>query len=137
MGRTLEFRFDPFDNYFSLMLADRRREPTAYDRSEDYDFRLHLVRGLRTGKIAGFANDGGDLAEDYERLMECLREKPVAGLYDVPDLDLWDATLDQIITAIYQRFVLGQEPRYPMGEERVLAHRVAEGRLDDKEAEED
>jgi len=137
MGRALELRFDPFENYFSLMLAEWSREPTAYDRSEDYDFCLHLVRGLRTGEIAGFANDGGDLAKDYERLMERLREKPIPGRYDVPDLGLWDAALDQIITAIYQRFVLGQEPRYPLGEERIPAHKVAEGRLDDKEAEED
>ena len=118
------------------MRTDYVGGPTAYE-DETYEFRLHLIRSLRTGEIAGFSNDGGDLAEDYERLMELLREKPIPGRYDVPDLSLQDATLDQIITIIYQRFVLGQEHRYPMGEERVLAHKVAEGRLDDKEAEED
>lgn len=137
MGQPLYFRFDSrFGNYFCLMRTDYVGGPTAYE-DETYEFRLHLIRSFRTGEVAGFANDGGDLAEDYERLMELLRENPVPGRYDVPDLGLWDAALDQIITAIYQRFVLGQEYRYPMIEERIPAHRVAEGRLDDKEAEED
>ena len=130
MGELLSFRFDPFRNYFSMMLVDREREPTAHD-DETYEFRLHLIRGLRTGEVKGFSNDGGDLAQDYERLMELLAEHPVPGRYDVPDLGLTNATLPEIITAIYERYVAGREPEfvYPIVE-RAPALRVA-----DKEAE--
>jgi hypothetical protein len=119
MGRGLDFWFDSFDNTFVLMLMDRPREPTAVDNDEDYDYLFHLVRGLKTGEVVGFGNDGGDLAEDYERLMHLLSRKPVPGLYDVPKLGLHDATLGEIVTAIYRRFVLGEGAvEYPTAEER-------------------
>ena len=117
MGEILDFRFDAFDNYFCLMLADYANGPTGHD-DETYDFVLHLIKSFKTGKVVGFSNDGGDLAEDYERLMRLLSEKPVPGLYDVPKLDLHDATLNEIITAIYRRLVLGEgSVEYPMAEE--------------------
>lgn len=106
MGQELDLWFDSFDNTFVLMLVDHAREPTAADKDEDYDYLFHFIRGLKTGEVIGFGNDGGDLAEDYDRLMPLLDEKPVPGLYDVPKLGLHDATLDEIITAIYRRFVL-------------------------------
>lgn len=111
MGRLLSFRFDPFRNYFSMMLVDREHEPTAHD-DETYEFCLHLIRGLQTGEVKGFSNDGGDLARDYERLVELLAEHPVPGRYDVPDLGLTDATLPEIITAIYKHYVVGREPEF-------------------------
>ena len=129
MGRPLYFRFDSFDNYFCLMFDDRPREPTAVWQDEVYEYRFHLIRGLRTDEIKGFSNDGGDLARDYPRLMELLETHPVPGRYDVPDLGLTDATLPEIVTAIYERYVVGQESGfpYPVAGERAPALQVAEG----------
>jgi len=107
MREILDFRFDAFDNYFSLMLADYANGPTGHD-DETYDFVLHLIKSFETGKVVGFSNDGGDLAEDHEKIMRLLRKRPIPGRYDVPQLDLHDATLDEIITAIYRCFVLGR-----------------------------
>ena len=128
MGKSLSFRFDPFRNYFSMMLVDREREPTAHD-DETYEFCLHLIRSLRTGEIKGFSNDGGDLAQDYSRLMELLEAHPVPGRYDVPDLGLTDATLPEVITAIYERYVVGREAEfaYPAVGDSVSTLQVAEG----------
>ncbi|MDY7077365.1 MAG: hypothetical protein SXV54_10630 [Chloroflexota bacterium] len=133
MGKLLSFRFDHFRNYFSMMLVDRGREPTAHD-DETYEFCLHLIRSLRTGEIKGFSNDGGDLAQDYQRLMELLVAHPVPGRYDVPDLGLTDAALPEIITAIYEQHVVGREGEfaYPVAGERIPALQVAE-RPDDKD----
>jgi len=118
MREILDFRFDAFDNYFSLMLADYANGPTGHD-DETYDFVLHLIKSFKTGKVVGFSNDGGDLAEDYEKIMRLLRKRPIPGLYEVPKLGLRDATLDEIITAIYRCFVLGEGAvEYPTTEER-------------------
>jgi hypothetical protein len=132
MGKSLSFRFDPFRNYFSMMLIDREREPTAHD-DETYEFHLHLIRGLQTGEVKGFSNDGGNLAQDYERLMELLAEHPVPDRYDVPDLSLTDATLSEIITAIHERFVVGQESKltYPVVGEQPSALHVADRPTDE------
>jgi len=119
MARELDFWFDSFDNTFVLMLVDHPREPTAADNDEDYDYLFHIIRGLKTGEVIGFGNDGGDLAEDYDRLMHLLSKKPVPGLYDVPKLGLRDVALDEIITAIYRRFALREgAAEYPTAEER-------------------
>ncbi len=129
MGIPLNFRFDLFDNYFCLMFDDRPREPTAVWQDEIYEYRFHLIRGLPSGEVVGFSNDGGDLAQDYPRLMELLAAHPVPGLYDVPDLGLTDATLPEIISAIYERYIAGEPARfaYPVVGERVPALQVAEG----------
>jgi len=118
---------------FGLMCDDRPREPTAVWQDDVYEYRFHLIRGLRTGEIKGFSNDGGDLARDYERLMELLAEHPVPGQYDVPDLDLTDATLPEIIAAIYGRYVAAQapEPAYP-----IVGHVVPVLQVADRPADE-
>ena len=86
---------------------------------ETYQFVLHVLRSYRTGEIAGFSNEGGELAKDYECIMQLLAEKPIPERYDVPELGLYDVTLDEIITAIYRRFVLGKGAvEYPTAEER-------------------
>jgi hypothetical protein len=118
MGEILDFRFDAFDNYFYLMLADYANGPTGHD-DEAYEFALHLIKSFETGKVVGFSNDGGDLAEDYEKIMRLLRKRPIPGRYDVPKLSLHDATLDEIITTIYRRFILGEGAvEYPKAEEK-------------------
>ncbi len=110
MGKKFDLRFDSFSNTFDLLATDHPREPTACDNDEDHDFLFHLTKGLRTGEVVGFSNEGGDLARDYKRLLvELLQKKPFYGLYDVPQLGLRDATLDEIITAIYRRFILREE----------------------------
>ena len=111
------------------MFDDRPREPTAVWQDEVYEYRFHLIRGLRTGEIKGFSNDGGDLSRDYPRLMELLEAHSVPGRYDVPDLGLTDATLPEVITAIYKRHVVGRESEfpYPVASERAPALQVAEG----------
>ena len=77
-----------------------------------------LIKSSETGEVIGFSNEGSDLAEDYIRTMHLLEEKPFPGRYDVPQLGLQDATLDEIITAIYRRFVLrGGTMEYPTAKE--------------------
>ncbi len=118
MGQKLDLWFQPDSNYFSLMLEDHPRECTGHD-DETYDFLLHLIKSSETGEVIGFSNEGSDLAEDYARTMRLLEEKPFPGLYDVPQLGLHDAILDEIITAIYRRFVLEEGAvEYPTAKER-------------------
>lgn len=120
MGRKLDLWFQPDSNYFSLMLEDHPRGCTGHD-DETYDFLLHLIKSSETGEIIGFSNEGSDLAEDYVRTMHLLEEKPFPGHYDVPRLGLRDATLDEIITVIHRRFVLGEGTvEYLMAGERPL-----------------
>jgi hypothetical protein len=38
--------------------------------------------------------------------MQLLKEHPIRERYDVPELDLVDVTIDQILTAVYQQYVL-------------------------------
>ncbi len=137
MGRPLRLWYSRLADVFSLMFDDRPRELTAAWRDQVYEYRFHLVRGLRTGEIKGFSNDGGDLAQDYPRLMELLAEHPVPGRYDVPDLGLTDATLPEIITAIYERHVVGRRPdfAYPVAGERALALQVADGESEEHASE--
>jgi hypothetical protein len=61
---------------------------------------------LTTGEIVGFCNSGGELPKDYPRIMQLLKEHPIRERYDVPELDLVDVTIDQILTAVYQQYVL-------------------------------
>ena len=100
------------------MLEDHLGGCTGHD-DETYDFLLHLIKSSETGEVIGFSNEGSDLAEDYIRTMRLLKERPFPGRYDVSQLDLYDATLDEIITAIYRRFVLGEGAvEYPAAVER-------------------
>jgi hypothetical protein len=118
MGQKLDLWFQPDSNYFSLILEDHPRGCTGHD-DETYDFLLHLIKSSETGEVIGFSNEGSDLAEDYIRTMYLLEEEPFPGRYDVPQLGLHDATLDEIITSIYHRFVLEESAvEYPMAEER-------------------
>ncbi len=129
MGRPFRLWYSRLADVFGLMFDDCPREPTAAWQDEVYEYRFHLIRGLRTGEIKGFSNDGGDLAPDYPRLMELLETHPVPGRYDVPDLELTDATLPEIITAIYERYVVGRESEltYPVVGDSVSTLHVADG----------
>ncbi len=62
--------------------------------------------GALTGEIVGFSNDGGYFPEDYLRIMQLLKEHPIGDRYDVPELGLMDVTVDQILAAIYEQYVL-------------------------------
>ena len=129
MNRSMEFYYDEWAGWFTLLFEDRPRQPTAAGPDAEYKYLLHPIVNLGTGEVVGFSNEGGDLAHDYPRLMELLIEHPVPGHYDVPDLDLTDAALPEIITAIYERYVVGRKPEfaYPVVGERALALQVAEG----------
>jgi len=125
MGKLLVLHYyAPWDT-FDLLPGERW--PVYVAEDELYEFRLQLLRDRRTDQLVGFSNEGGDLARDYKRLMELLAEHPVPGRYDVPDLGLTDATLPEIITAIYERYVAGREPEfvYPIVE-HAPALRVAD-----------
>ena len=116
------------------------RWPVQTAEEERYEFRLQLLLDRHTGQLVGFSNEGGDLAQDYPRLMELLAQHPVPGLYDVPDLNLTDATLPQIITAIYERYVAAgrAEPEqiYPIAGAQVPALQVADRPADKLQTEE-
>lgn len=133
MGRPLRLWYSKLADVFGLMFNDRPREPTAVWQGGVYEYRFHLIRGLRTGEVRGFSNDGGDLAQDYLRLMELLEAHPVPGRYDVPDLGLTDATLPEIITAIYERHVVGQESEfaYPLVGDGATALEIADRSTDE------
>jgi len=139
MGRPFRLWYSRLADVFGLMFDDCPREPTAVWQDEVYEYRFHLIRGLRTGEVKGFSNDGGDLAQDYPRLMELLEAHPVPGCYDVPDLELTDATLPEIITAIYERYVVGREPEltYPVVGDSASALQVAEGESEECTSEAD
>ena len=128
MGRPLRLHYyTPWDT-FDLLPGARWPVQTADD--ERYEFRLQLLLDRHTGQLVGFSNEGGDLAQDYPRLMELLAQHPVPGLYDVPDLNLTDATLPQIITAIYERYVATRraEPEqvYPIAGAQAPVLQVAD-----------
>ena len=129
MGKLLVLHYyAPWDT-FDLLPGERWPVDIAEDAL--YEFRLQLLRDRDTGQLVGFSNEGSDLAQDYPRLMELLAMYPVPGRYDVLDLGLTDATLPEIITAIYEHYVIGRQPAfiYPVGV-RVPALQVA-----DREAE--
>ena len=107
MGKKLNLRYESPQGYFSLTWPDYGGGGMGHD-DETYQFVLHVLRSYRTGEIAGFSNEGGELAKDYEYIMRLLAEKPIPERYDVPELGLCDVTLDEIITAIYRRFALGE-----------------------------
>ena len=126
MGKLLVLHYyTPWDTFD--LLPDERW-PVYITKDELYEFRLQLLRDRHTDQLVGFSNEGGDLARDYDRLMELLIEHPVPGRYDVPDLDLTDCTLPEIITAIYERYVVGRKPEfaYPVVGERAPALQVAD-----------
>ena len=108
MRKKLDLHYESPQGYFSLTWSEYRGEGVGHD-DETYDFVLHVLRNYRTGEIVGFSNDGGELGKDYERIMKLLAEKPIAERYDVPALDLYDATIGEIITTLYRRFVLGEK----------------------------
>ncbi|MBL7065121.1 MAG: hypothetical protein ISS49_13070 [Anaerolineae bacterium] len=127
MNRSLELYYDEWAGWFTLLLQDRPRQSTAAGADEEYAYLFHPIVSLKTKEIVGFSNEGGDLAQDYPRLMKLLAAHPVPGCYDVPDLGLTGATLLEIVTAIYEHYVVGQQPAfvYPVGV-RVPALQVAE-----------
>lgn len=129
MSRSVELHYDEWAGWFTLLFEDRPRQSTAAGADEEYAYLLHPVVSLETEEIVGFSNEGGDLAQDYPRLMELLEAHPVPGRYGVPDLGLTDATLPEIITAIYERHVVGRRPdfAYPVVGERALALQVVDG----------
>lgn len=126
MGKLLVLHYyTPWDTFD--LLPDERW-PVYVAEDELYEFRLQLLRDRHTDQLVGFGNEGGDLAQDYHRLMKLLAEHPVPGHYDVPDLNLADATLPEIITAIYEQYVAGRETEfaYPVVGERIPALQVAD-----------
>jgi len=134
MGKLLILHY--YNPWGTFDLLPGERWPVDIAEDELYEFRLQLLRDRHTGQLVGFSNEGSDLAQDYPRLMELLEAHPVPGRYDVPDLGLTDATLPEIITAIYEHYVVGQEPEfvYP-AVERVPAPQVAEGEPEERTSE--
>jgi len=131
MNRSMEFYYDEWAGWFTLLFEDRPRQPTAAGPDAEYKYLLHPIVNLGTGEVVGFSNEGGDLAQDYPRLMELLAERPVPGRHDVPDLGLTNATLPEIITAIYEQYVVKTVERevkfvYPVADARAPALQVAD-----------
>lgn len=126
-------RGDEWAGWFTLLFEDRPRQSTAAEADEEYARLLHPIVSLETEEVVGFSNEGGDLAQDYLRLMELLEAHPVPGRYDVPDLKLTDATLPEIITAIYERYVVEQESEfaYPLVGDGATALEMADRSTDE------
>jgi hypothetical protein len=78
-----------------------------------YEYVFFPIRDLVTGEIVGFSNDGGYFPEDYPRIRQLLKEHPIRERYDVPELGLVDVTVDQILTAIYEQYVLAPRREKP------------------------
>ena len=117
MNKSLTLYYNLIFDEFILMQENRQRSPTYACYDEVYAFCFHWILDSVSDEIVGFSNEGSDLAQDYPRLMELLAAHPVPGRYDVPDLGLTDATLPEIITAIYELYVVGRQPAfvYPVG----------------------
>ena len=107
--KILRLRYKNNRGYFSLMRTDYTGRGTGND-TRYYEYLFFPVRDLVTGEIVGFSNDGGYFPEDYPRIMQLLKEHPICERYDVPELGLVDVTVDQILTAIYEQYVLA--PRW-------------------------
>lgn len=105
MRKILRFRYKDNRGYFSLMWTDYAGGGTGND-TRYYEYVFFLIRDLATGEVIGFSNDGGYFPEDYTRIMQLLKEHPIRERYDVPELGLVDVTVDQILTAIYEQYVL-------------------------------
>ena len=105
MRKVLRFRYKDNRGYFSLMWTDYTSGGTGND-PRYYEYLFFPIRDLVTGEIVGFSNDGGCFPEDYPRIMQLLKEHPIRERYDVPELGLVDVTVDQILTAIYEQYVL-------------------------------
>jgi hypothetical protein len=119
MTKKLRFWYKVNRGYFSLMWSDYAGEGTGHDET-NYEYLFFPIRDLVTGEIVGFSNDGGYFPEDYPRIMQLLKEYPIRECYDVPELGLVGVTVDQILTAIYEQYVLA--PRWekpPFQLERV------------------
>ena len=112
MRKVLRFRYEKNQGYFSLMWKDYDRGGTGHD-TRHYSYLFFPIRDLTTGEIVGFCNSGGELPKDYPRIMQLLKEHPIHERYDVPELGLVDATVDQILTAIYQQYVLAPHRERP------------------------
>jgi len=105
MTKKLRFWYKANRGYFSLMLSDYTGKGTGHDETS-YEYLFFPIRDLATGEVVGFSNDGGYFPEDYTRIMQLLKEHPIRERYEVPELGLVDVTVDQILTAIYEQYVL-------------------------------
>jgi hypothetical protein len=105
MKKILRLRYKDNRGYFSLMWTDYVGGGTGND-TRFYEYLFFPIRDLVTGEIVGFSNDGGYFPEDYPCIMQLLKEHPIRERYDVPELDLVDVTVDQILAAIYEQCVL-------------------------------
>ena len=105
MKKILRLRYKDNRGYFSLMWTDYAGGGTGND-TRYYEYLFFPVRDLVTREIVGFSNDGGYFPEDYPRIMQLLKEHPIGERYDVPELGLMDVTVDQILTTIYEQYVL-------------------------------
>jgi len=105
MRKALHFRYEKNQGYFSLIWEDYDGGGTGHD-TRHYNYLFFPIRDLTTGEIVGFCNSGGELPKDYPRIMQLLKEHPIGDCYDVPELGLMDVTVDQILTAIYEQYVL-------------------------------
>ncbi len=112
MRKQLDFWYEAPQGYFSLIWPDYGGGGMGHE-DMTYHFVLHVLRSYRTGEICGFSNDGGELATDYPRIVELLRQHPIAERFDVPALGLYDATIDRIIAEIYERYVVRGETFVP------------------------
>jgi hypothetical protein len=105
MTKKLRFWYKANRGYFSLMWSDYAGKGTGHDET-NCEYLFFPIRDLVTGEIVGFSNDGGYFPEGYPRIMQLLKEHPICERYDVPELGLMDVTVDQILTAIYEQYVL-------------------------------
>ncbi len=119
MIKKLRFRYKVNRGYFSLMWSDYAGKGTGHDEA-NYEYLFFPIRDLATGEIVGFSNDGGYFPEDYPRIMQLLKEHPIRERYDVPELGLVDVTVDQILTAIYEQYVLAPRWEKPAVQLEVL-----------------
>jgi hypothetical protein len=119
MKKILRLRYKDNRGYFSLMWTDYAGGGTGND-TRYYEYLFFPIRDLVTGEIVGFSNDGGYFPEDYPRIMQLLKEHPIGERYDVPELGLVDVTVDQILTAIYEQYVLAShQEEHPVQVEGV------------------
>ena len=134
MGRALRMRYDRQFDTLTLMLEEywarpRSERPGTAHEVDTYPFLLDLLMDLGTDEVVGFCTEGVEFSVEYPNIVAAIRDRPWAERFDVPQLGLVDATLDEILDAIHRRFVLRERViEYPTAEERERPLRaVAEG----------
>ena len=106
--KKIRFSFDEKCNEFTLIEEKEGRRTTAF---QYYGYDLSPIMEIvenASGRIVEYTNEGNNLAEDYEELKNLLSKNPIEKRFDVPELGLSSASMDEIVKVIYEKYILNK-----------------------------